>query len=74
MKNVRWIVAAFALVALVAGFAASTAVEARKPPSEPGCYCPDVFDPVICSDGNTYSNFCYAGCAGATGCVRTGDI
>ena len=41
----------------------------------PTCLCPDVFDPVICtSNGQTYSNFCQAGCAGATGCTRTGDI
>jgi hypothetical protein len=44
-------------------------VEARPP-----CWCPDVFDPVICNNGMTYSNFCQAGCAGAKGCHRTGDI
>ena len=35
--------------------------------------CPMVYDPVICDDGQTYSNLCvatYWGCA--TGCVRTG--
>lgn len=75
MKKLRWIVVALALVALIAGFAASTAVAAKKPPTGGGgCLCPDYFDPVICSDGNTYSNFCQAGCAGATGCTRTGDI
>ena len=38
------------------------------------CYCPDVFDPVICSNGVTYSNGCVASCNHATGCHRTGDI
>lgn len=35
--------------------------------------CPAVYDPVICDDGNTYSNLCvatYWGCA--TGCESTG--
>ena len=72
MKRIAWAVVALALVAVVAGSFSLT--YARKPPSEPTCLCPDVWDPVVCSDGNTYSNFCYAGCAGATGCVRTGDI
>jgi hypothetical protein len=70
--------AGFALMlVMVFGVAALTAptVSARRPPSEPTCLCPDVFDPVYCtSNGQTYSNFCQAGCAGATGCTRTGDI
>ena len=36
--------------------------------------CPDVWDPVICSDGQIYSNGCYASVAGATGCVPYGDV
>ncbi|MBI4719134.1 MAG: hypothetical protein HY763_15140 [Planctomycetes bacterium] len=35
--------------------------------------CPDVMDPVICSDGNIYSNGCYAYQQCATGCVPYGD-
>lgn len=35
-----------------------------------GYQCPDVYDPVTCSNGQTYSNACYASLAGATGCVR----
>lgn len=31
--------------------------------------CPDVWNPVICSDGRIYSNMCYARRACATGCV-----
>jgi hypothetical protein len=38
------------------------------------CICPDVYAPVICSNGVTYSNSCVASCNHATGCHRTGDI
>jgi hypothetical protein len=57
---------------IAAGFGASTAT-AKPPSSDPGCFCPDVWMPVICSDGNVYSNYCYASCAGASGCVPFGD-
>jgi len=46
---------------------ARTAV-AAKPPGG-GLQCPDVWNPVICSNGQIYSNMCYATRAGATGCV-----
>jgi hypothetical protein len=74
-KGIR-VLALVVLVALIAIVALQSpgASAAKKPPSEPTCLCPDVMDPVICSNGVTYSNFCYAGCAGVTGCVRTGDI
>lgn len=36
-------------------------------------YCLDVWDPVICDDGNIYSNSCYAYRACATGCESLGD-
>jgi len=36
------------------------------------CICLAVWDPVTCSNGVTYSNSCYAQCAGATGCVPGG--
>jgi len=42
---------------------------AGKPVPPARCYCLDVWDPVTCSNGVTYSNSCYAQCAGATGCV-----
>jgi hypothetical protein len=38
------------------------------------CICPDVYAPVKCSNGVTYSNSCRASCAHATGCVPTGNI
>ena len=42
-----------------------------KPPTCPNwdLVCPDVWIPVICDDGVTYSNQCYADRACATGCV-----
>jgi hypothetical protein len=38
-----------------------------------GCICPDVYAPVKCSNGVTYSNGCVASCAHATGCVPVYD-
>ena len=38
------------------------------------CICPDVYAPVTCSDGRTYSNGCVASCNHATGCVPSGQI
>jgi len=70
---------AFLFIVALGVLAASTDLAAKKPPPPPPppkgeCLCPDVYDPVICDNGVTYSNLCQAGCAGATGCVRTGDI
>ncbi len=67
------------LLVVIVGIAALTTptTEAKKPPvgGGGGCLCPDVYDPVYCtSNGQTYSNFCQAGCAGASGCTRTGNI
>ena len=39
----------------------------------PNFQCPDVWKPVICSNGQVYSNGCYAARACATGCVPYGD-
>ncbi len=46
----------------------------KRPPKCPNwdLVCPDVWDPVVCDDGNTYSNQCYADRACATGCEPTG--
>ncbi|HUU84641.1 MAG TPA: hypothetical protein VM243_14170 [Phycisphaerae bacterium] len=35
--------------------------------------CPAYWDPVICDDGQTYSNACYAYAACATGCESMGQ-
>lgn len=59
----------FAL-ALTAGALLSNGASARP---WPPYACPDVYSPVICSDGNVYSNSCYASLAGATNCVPYND-
>jgi len=67
-KTVTMGMAAAAVVAVV-GFAATSYA---KPPLGGGCgprYCLDVWNPVICSDGQVYSNLCYAQRACATGCT-----
>lgn len=55
---------------LAVGAAAATAVADWVPI---GCFrnveCLDVWRPVICSNGQVYSNDCYAYRACATGCV-----
>jgi hypothetical protein len=58
---------------LVAGVVAVAGFGIRSAVARPPCYCPDVWLPVICSNGHVYSNMCFAGCAGATGCVPFGD-
>jgi len=67
------------VLALVAvGLLATGTALAKKPvpppPPKGDCNCPDVYAPVICSNGTVYSNLCQAGCAGATGCVPYGDV
>ena len=65
--------AAAILMAIVLGAAtvlvgtlATSRVEAGS------CKCPMIWDPVICSDGQVYSNACVARCSGAHGCTSTG--
>lgn len=36
--------------------------------------CPDVYSPVICSNGQIYGNSCYAYVACAEGCVPHGGV
>ena len=64
LSNVLMATFAAAVITVTVGSAVSFA----RPPLN----CPDVWIPVICSDGNIYSNFCYASQAGATGCVLWG--
>lgn len=39
-----------------------------------GIYCLDVWDPVTCPNGQTYSNDCYARRACQTGCWPSGAM
>jgi hypothetical protein len=49
-------------------FAAPTSSRPLPPPTA----CPENYAPVICSNGQVYSNSCFASAAGATGCVPYG--
>lgn len=49
-------------------------LEAAAKCPRPGVYCLDVWDPVTCSNGVTYSNACYAYRACATGCSAGGVL
>ncbi|MCO6437491.1 MAG: hypothetical protein J5J06_10420 [Phycisphaerae bacterium] len=67
-------------VLFVVGFFAAPGMSKGKPTPIGGGDCPDftvlcpqVYDPVLCDDGNVYYNLCaatYHYCA--TGCVSTG--
>ena len=63
------------ILVVSAVFVAGSALAKKPSPPPPpgGCLCPDVYSPVICSNGVVYSNLCQAGCAKATGCVPHGD-
>jgi hypothetical protein len=60
------------LVVCVLGIMATATVSLATPRPR-GCFrliaCLDVWDPVICDNGQVYSNSCYAYRACATGCV-----
>ncbi|HEV8578670.1 MAG TPA: Kazal-type serine protease inhibitor [Thermoanaerobaculia bacterium] len=57
----------------LAGAAVTFSVQPAKAACGGGILCPDVWDPVICSDGVVYSNACYARAACAHDCVPYGD-
>jgi hypothetical protein len=69
--NVKRLAAAMFCVAVGGVMVSSTRVEAVIRPCGPR-YCLDVWNPVTCSNGVTYSNLCYAQRACATGCVPGG--
>ena len=52
----------------------ATSAEAVRQCPRPGILCTDQYDPVICSNGQVYSNSCYAYVACATGCVPYGAV
>ncbi len=76
MKNRTKMIASTAFGLVIAG-AVMNATFAVARPFGGGCnkgtYCLDVYRPVTCSNGQTYSNDCYAAKACATGCVPSGD-
>ncbi len=77
MKSVgRGIFAGAVVAVCVIGLdATANKAEAKKPVGGGGggpIYCLDVWRPVLCPDGNIYSNDCYALRAGQTGCIPWG--
>jgi len=56
-------------LAAVAGGLLVTTTQAGGPP-----VCPQIYAPVICSNGKVYVNQCYADRHHATGCVPYGDL
>lgn len=76
--NKRFAMTTVALLLLVAVVVMSGVVMAKKPKPVPGgcpwkdIQCLDVYDPVTCDNGVTYSNACYAFAACATGCSEGG--
>ena len=76
MRRKVWLAGVLAIIACCAGIVGTEKTEAAAGPwiGGPICpwapfYCLDVWDPVTCSNGVTYSNQCYADRACATGCV-----
>jgi hypothetical protein len=55
------------------GIAADTAAAKPKCPRE-GILCTLQYDPVICSNGQVYSNSCFAYVDCATGCVPYNEV
>lgn len=68
-KQVFARLSALAMVVVVGGVLASAVEAAGGPP-----LCPDLYAPVICSNGKVYPNQCYADRAKAKNCVPYGDI
>jgi hypothetical protein len=77
MKKILPVSRGLLIVVVVGAVALTTNAEPKKPGGGGGCprnvFCPDVWDPVICSDGKIYSNSCYAYRECATGCQPYGD-
>jgi len=71
----QWILrlSGLSVVALAVAALGSSASAAKGGGGGGGFECPDVWMPVICSNGVVYSNGCYASKAGATGCVPWGN-
>lgn len=61
------------LVAILAAIPVVSSSSEIAPSCPGGFSCPDVYAPVTCSNGVTYSNACYAALACATDCVG-GDV
>ncbi|HEX6852492.1 MAG TPA: Kazal-type serine protease inhibitor [Candidatus Polarisedimenticolaceae bacterium] len=69
---IRFVLGAFVLGAIAVG---TTALAGKRPGGGGGgdIVCLDVWDPVVCADGVTYSNQCYADRAKAPKPCYPGD-
>lgn len=63
---------ALAAVLTMGAFAATTEAKPKCPNS--GIFCPTYYDPVICDNGQVYSNACFASVACAKNCVPYGTV
>ncbi len=75
-RALRFGVVTVALLAIVTG--ASQLLAGKPgggggcPTPRLGCVCYELYAPVTCDGGCTYSNQCFADCAGARNCVPSG--
>jgi hypothetical protein len=65
---------AFAIALTGAIGAGSVSVASAKCKPNPNAICPEIYSPVICSNGHVYSNQCFADAACATGCVPYNQV
>ena len=76
MKKTRVVALLLTTLLVLAAGVAQVAAKPPRPGGCPtpriGCFCPDYYAPVTCDGGCTYSNSCFAGCAGATNCAPSG--
>jgi hypothetical protein len=71
--TIRAAAVTFALAAVLVGSTQLAGVRAGTCPV-PSCHgrkCPNIAAPVLCPDGCTYVNSCWASCAGESNCVRS---
>lgn len=72
MNNLKK-VGMLAFVVAVCGVAVM-AVQTSVAAGPARCICLDIYRPVLCPNGITYPNSCYASCAGQRNCVPAGAI
>ena len=74
MTMKKTLLACLALAGIVAAtFGAMALVSETTSPVMAGpCRCPLLYAPVICDNGKTYPNQCWADCRNAKNCVPTG--
>ena len=68
------LVSKIALAAALTVGAFGSTVEAKPKCPNSGMFCPTYYDPVICDDGQVYSNACFASVACAKNCVPYGTV